>query len=287
MSNNFVVFCKTYSRDFKRFKLMVSSFNKRNVCHVQMFVSVPQSELGLFASFKSDTVSIISDESYAGGYFVKQSYFNRSIGYLNQQVCKLSFWECGFAENYLCIDSEVMFIRDFTPSDFMFDEHTPYTVLVMDKALNCEKFYTHQCNERQHLIHKIFDAVGLHDPRFRTCHGNTVLNSKVLRSLKNDFMDAHGYNYEDLLRISPYEFSWYNAWFQKCGLVKEMSVEPFFKTFHLRTEYTYSRLRQLTLEDYARAYVGVILNGNWKRPALKYKNSGVFLKVLNKFLKIL
>ncbi|MBR1479356.1 MAG: hypothetical protein IJ599_00435 [Alphaproteobacteria bacterium] len=287
MSYNFVIFVKTYSRDFEHFKLMISSFNKHNVCHVPMFVSVPQSELGLFTSFKSDTVSIISDESYAGEYFIKQSYFNRGIGYLNQQVCKLSFWECGFAENYLCVDSEVVFIRDFIPSDFMFDEHTPYTVLVMDKDLSCEKFYASQRSERETLIHRVFDAVGLHDPRLRTCHGNTMLNAKVLRSLKNDFMDAHGYNYEDLLRISPYEFSWYNAWFQKCGLVKEMAVEPFFKTFHLRLEYTYSRLRQLTLEDYAKAYFGVILNGNWKRPALKYKNSGVGLKVLNKFLETL
>ena len=100
-------------------------------------------------------------------------------------------------------------------------------------------------------------------------------------------MDPHGYIYEDLLRISPYEFTWYNAWFQKCGLVKEVAVEPFFKTFHLRIEYTYSRLRQLSLEDYAKSYVGIILNSNWKRPTQRYKAPEIFMKLLNKFLKVL
>jgi hypothetical protein len=97
-------------------------------------------------------------------------------------------------------------------------------------------------------------------------------------------MKKHKYDYADLIAIAPYEFTWYNAWFQKCGLIREVAVEPFFKTFHMRIEYTLSRLRKLKLEDYAYSYVGIILNGNWKKPTDHYEKPSWLMKRLYKFL---
>jgi hypothetical protein len=114
-----------------------------------------------------------------------------------------------------------------------------------------------------------------------------VLNIKVLKSLKEDFMQNKGLTYADLIKIAPYEFTWYNVWFQKCNLVKEYAVEPFFKTFHMRIDYNFSRLKLLKEDDLARAYVGIVLNSNWgnKKLPVKYKKPNFVFKIIYTCLK--
>lgn len=135
MTYNFAIFCKTYSGDFERFKNLINSFNRFNADNIPMYASVPESELKMFEKFKSDNVKLISDECYSEKYTVKEKINNFSTGYINQEICKLCFFETGFADNYLCVDSDAEFIRNFYISDFMHDKNTPYTVLVMDKDL--------------------------------------------------------------------------------------------------------------------------------------------------------
>ena len=282
---NFVMFCKTYSGDLDRVSLMLETFNKYNADGLSLFLSVPELDLALFKRFESKTVSIITDESYAGKYFTDKELHNLPIGYVNQEICKLAFWESKIAKKYLCLDSDLLFIRDFHESDFMADKNTPFTVLVMDKDLAIEKHYHDFWLWRQSFIASIYKKIGLNDRRCRTCHGMQVLNATVLASLKRDFMAKHKYSYADLIAIAPFEFTWYNAWFQKCGLVREVAVEPFFKRFHMRIEYTLSRLRGLKVRDYAYSYVGIVLNGNWDKPATTYEKQTWWMKRLYKFLK--
>jgi len=285
MKNNFVMFCKTYSADLNNFSLMIDSFNAFNEDNIKLFVSVPEKEINLYTKFNNKNISVITDESYAGNFFTNKSYHGLSTGYINQEICKLSFWESNIAENYLCIDSDLQFIRKFYISDFMADKNTPYTVLVMDKDLSIEKHYHDFWNFRQTFIKKIYDDIGLNDKRLRTCHGMQVLNSKVLKSLKKDFMTVKKYSYSDLIKISPYEFTWYNAWFQKCKLIKEVAVEPFFKTFHMRIDYIFSKLKLLNLSDLSYSYIGIIMNSNWNNKHDKYTKTSFFYKKLYSLLK--
>jgi len=284
MKNAFVMFCKTYSADLNNFKLMISSFNQFNKENIMLYVSVPEKDFYKYTKFESNSIKIITDESYAKEYFTINEYFGLSSGYINQEICKLSFWELNVCENYLCIDSDIQFIRDFYLSDFMFNEEIPYTILVMDKDLSIEKHYRDFWTWRSKLIKKIYDEIGLDDPRQRTCHGMQVLSVKVLKSLKQDFMQQKGYEYKNLIEISPYEFTWYNVWFQKSGLVKEISVEPFFKTFHMRMDYLFARLKLLKQEDFAKAYVGIILNSNWQKKEYLYKKPSILHKFIYKII---
>ena len=59
-----------------------------------------------------------------------------------------------------------------------------------------------------------------------------------------------------------------------------MAVEPFFKTFHSRVEYIFARFRCIKFENYTKEYIGMVLNGNWKRPVKYYKDPNVFHKVI-------
>ncbi len=284
-SENFGIYCKSYNKDVKRFERLLNSFNKFNRDNVKFYTSVPAEDFELFKKFEGSNVKIITDESFAGKYLVKEGFGGYGAGYINQEICKLTFFETGFLENYFCVDSDAQFIRDFYKKDFMADDKTPYTVLIQDKELSCEKFYKRFTKYRKENIKRIYDEIGLDDARYRTCHGMQVLNSKVLKSLKEDFMSKKGLSYKDLIEISPFEFTWYNAWFQKCKLVSEMAVEPFFKTFHSRIEYHFARFRGIKFEDYTKEYIGIILNGNWKRPVKEYKNPNLFHKVIYFMLK--
>jgi hypothetical protein len=156
----------------------------------------------------------------------------------------------------------------------------------MDKDLSVERHYHASWDSRKILIKAIFDAVELSDPRQLTCHGMQVLSSKVLESLKHDFMKSRGYAYKDLLIISPFEFTWYNAWLQKSRIIDIVAVEPFFKTFHMRLEYAFARLRCLELNDWARAYVGIVLNSNWRKaPPDIYRDPGYWENKFYRFVK--
>ncbi len=281
----FAIYCKTYNKDIKEFKRLLTSFNKFNKDNIKFYVSVPAVDFELFKEFDCGNVRLITDESFALKYFETEKYSRYSTGYINQEICKLAFFETGFAENYFCVDSDAEFIRDFYFSDFMADENTPYTVLVQEKELSCEKFYKRFTAQRKENIERIFNETGLKDRRYRSCQGMQVINSRVMKSLKEDFMALKGLSYKDLIKISPFEFSWYNAWFQKCGLVREMAVEPFFKTFHSRVEYNFARFKNIKLEDYAKQYIGIVLNGNWKRPVQRYKNPNFFHKIVYFVLK--
>lgn len=283
--NKFCMYCKTYSGDFDRFKILLESFNKFNKENINLYVSVTEAEIEQFLQFQSDTVKVISDESYAKPYLATQTRYGFSVGYVNQEICKLCFWEAGFCENYLCLDSDSFFIRDFYISDFMANENTPYSVLVMDKDLSTEKYYKDWWDGRQKEIRKIYGYVGLNDKRYRTCHNTQVFSIKVLQSLKNDFMKSKNLDYKDLIEISPFEFTWYNVWLQKSEMIDIIAVEPFFKMFHVRIEYILHRIKMITKDDLARAYVGVILNSNWeKHPPVDYENPTYLHKKFYKWL---
>jgi hypothetical protein len=246
---------------------MVETFRRFNRGRLPLYISCPADDLPLFAPLAGGDVELIADESFAGPHLTHTPMNGMSVGYVNQQICKLNFFRAGLADNYLNVDSDTVFIRDFDVGDFMHDTGTPYTVLVQDKDLSIERHYRHvHWVERQQLIALIYDHVGVRDRRLRTCHGAQVFNAGVLASLHDDFMRSKGLNYVEMLRLAGYEFTWYNVWFQRCRLVPEYAVEPFFKILHMRPDYIFSRLKMLREEDFAQAYVGLIMNSKW-RPA--------------------
>lgn len=286
---NLVIYCKTHSADLTPFRKFLDSFRRHNADGIRMFVSVPEAETVIFLDFEDAHVRVISDESYAGSYFTSEKYWGLSTGYLNQEICKLAFWEAGYCENYLCVDSDAYFIRDFYRKDFMRDDGTPYSVLVMDKDLDIERHYQEFGAWRQSMIRKVFEYVGYDDDRMLTCHGMTVLNRSVLENMKEVFLGAKGIGYKDLIKDSPYEYTWYNVWLQKSRVIPVLAVEPFFKTFHARIEYIFSKIRNLRESDIAMRYVGIVLNSNWKPkgPPEEYGSVVLWERLLYKIMKTL
>ena len=164
------------------------------------------------------------------------------------------------------MDSEGQFVRDFYVSDFMYDDNTPYTILIEDNELAVEpEYYRKYWVEREKLIRTIQKEIGLVDKRMLTCHGFAILSCKVLKSLHNNYLVPNNMTYKDLLSISPYEFSWYNMWLQKDKTIDIQFREPIFKVFYNKNQHLEYLRKGITVNDIARGYLGIVINSNYSR----------------------
>jgi hypothetical protein len=206
----------------------------------------------------------IAEEDFQG--LVSESINGINAGYINQEIIKLSFWEKERCKNYCCLDSDAEFIRDFYITDFMHDEDTPYSVLIEDNDLKSDPvYYKAFWIEREKSLLKIQDELEYKTRRLLTCHGFQNFSSVVLRDFRQNFMDKKGYCYADLIRISPYEFTWYNIWLQKSRVIEIYPCDPLFKYFHLKQHLVFSKLQGIKLEDLGRSYVGVVIQSNYAK----------------------
>lgn len=257
--------CKSYSGDFEYAQRMVKSFHQFNSESIQLFVVVPETDLELFAPLSDDFVMPLSEQLLVG-HLVDHEVHGMRPGYINQEIVKLSFWELGLAQNYFCVDSDAEFIRPFGVSDFMFDLETPYSVLVQDLELSVEpEYYNQYWVSREKELHSIAKLLGVDSRVVLTCHGHTVFSRNVLESFVKDFLAPRDWTYADALEFSPYEFTWYNMWLQKSGVIGIHPREPWIKVFHNQSQHMEYLLRGIELSDIARGYLGVVVNSNYSR----------------------
>lgn len=263
---NFAFLLKTYERDFLYARRLLNSFEKYNRDKIHCYVVVPEeSEKKLIDSLDETTkknLSFIIEEEFDG--LVKESINGINEGYINQEIIKLSFWEKGLCKNYCCLDSDAEFIRDFYIDDFMYDDDIPYTVLIEDKDLKADPYYYHSFwKDREKALQKIQQELEYKPRKLLTCHGFQNFSSVVLNDFKNNFMEIKGFSYVDIMKISPYEFTWYNIWLQKSKVIEIYPCEPIFKTFHMKHQLSNSWASGVTIDDIARSYVGIVINSNY------------------------
>lgn len=258
----FAFFLKTYSVDYDRAVRLIDTYRQYNIESIPLYLVCSRGEHHIFSHLGGADVQLFSEEELCKDVFMEDTGW--PAGYLNQAIYKLSFWEMGLCSNYMCIDSDAMFIRPFYRKDFMYDEDTPYTSLEEDNDLRADIYYNRlYWNSRMERIKRIEDELDYHPYHLMTCHGFQIFSGAVLKSLKNDFMKPRGYTYKNLIEISPYEFSWYNLWLQKTQVIPIHPIAYLFKCFHLKQHHIISVLQGMKIEDWAKGYVGIIVNSNY------------------------
>lgn len=272
-----VLLLKTYQEDACFVRLLVASILKFNRDNIPLYIVCPDEEVHFFRELCGKSVGEVIRESTFSKYLtvapLKLNGLDAvfSPGYVNQEIVKLAFWELNIAENYICIDSDAQFIRDFYLTDFLAPDGMPYTFLSEDFPLLIDKFYysAWQWESRKALIERINKEIDYHSPLFITSHGNVTFNSSVLKNFHENFMKTNQYSYIDLIKISPYEFSWYNMWLQKTKHIPIHQREPIILYFHHENQLRHYRSANITLDDLKRSYVGIIINSNFQRDRKK------------------
>jgi len=263
--NAFGLLIKSHGPDKAYAARLLASIRRFNVESIPVYVVVPASELDEFRAL-ADGVATVLSESELAEHLVEEPVAGFSAGYINQEIVKLAFWELGLAENYLCLDSDAEFIRDFRSSDFMADASTPFTFLTEDPELRVEPdYYADTWQTRAKSLEKIRETIGYQGLWPLTVHGHAVFSAAALRSFRDQFLRPRGWDYVDALAISPYEPSWYNAWVLHAQPIEIVRREPIVKTFHTPTQHLEYVLRGVGQEDVARGYVAVVVNSNYSR----------------------
>ena len=260
---NFCFMLKTYNQDIHAVDRLVKTFIKHNVENIHLYIVIPKTDYDIFKKYENDNISIVIEEKIDVCFFT-EAVDGLSVGYLNQEICKLAFWKLNLCDNYCCLDSECYFIRDFYYKDFMYDETTPYTVLFEDKDLQVDyQYYKYFWKNREPYLEKIANSMELNNHKILTCHGFQNMSKKALKSFEHNYLSKFGYTYKDIIKIAPYEFSWYNLWLQKNKDIPIYICEPFFKTYHTQKQYWRDIFSGITEKDLARSYVGIVINGNF------------------------
>ena len=142
----------------------------------------------------------------------------------------------------------------------------PYTFLTEDRNLQIDRNYfdAHWVG-REILLRKILVAIDYKPKFIETCHNHQVFSSHVLQDFEENFLSMNKYSYSDILKISPYEFSWYNFWLQKRFPDNIHKREPNFLIVYSEQMELTMRLQGIIKDDISRGYVGLILNSNYSR----------------------
>ena len=263
--NKVSLMLRSYADDFAYAERLVKSFNKHNADGLTLFIVVSHDEMELFSQLTSDHVVVLDDLPVAH-YFTDSDINGIRPGYINQEIVKLAFWELGLSTNYFCIDSDAIILRDFTVEDFLASDGTPFSVLVEDRELLVEpRYYSKYWRSREISLSRIAEELSLGDRPLLTCHGHQVFSAEVLRSFRDNFLQPRGWSYLDALRVSPYEFTWYNYWLQKDQTIPINIREPLVKVFHHEGQHLEYLLRGIRSDDIARGYLAVVVNSNYSR----------------------
>lgn len=256
------IFVKTYRPDRHLVRRMLASINAHNVDAIPVVAAVPDAELTHLREFFDSGELILVGDSVTGAPVVTEKINQFSTGYIHQQMVKLSVHRLGIADNYLVLDSDAYFIRDFRRSDFLDASGVGLSVLTEDKDQFADPGYARFADVRREKIDSIADRFLLPGSARATCHNNTVLQSFVLRKLET-WREAEGLSLIDLMKISPLEFSWYNFFLRTHYPERLIQVDPFIRMIHTRSEYRALIRQGFSTTSLARSYVGICINSGW------------------------
>lgn len=254
-----VIYCKSYINDIHRFKRLYDSVNTYNVDNIPFYVSVPSSDITNFRNIvDSNKCIVLSDEDID----VENS------GWVGQQVVKSQFWKLGLCDNYLCVDSDCFFIREFRYSDFISSGNIPYTVCHEYKSFfefmnkfpigfdPYESFY----NERKQIMELFGRTNGI---IYDFGPGPTVWSCAVWKSLHDKYLDPNGLKFSDLIKQNPSEFTWYGEWLLYDNTIPLLPRGPIFKSYHYKHQYDIDKQIGTTIDMLKKQYFGIGIQSNW------------------------
>lgn len=261
-----VLYTKTYRGDLERVKLLSESIKKYNKDNIPFYISFPKEDEKLFRD--------IIDGEYVKFVFDEDIIDIPIDSWHAQQIVKSSFWKLGLCENYVMIDSDSYFIKDFYISDFMYNETTPYTVMHEQKDLfEWSSRYKNLIGwdpkigfmEDRTKIMKVLNRKGRH---FDFGPSPIIWSSKVWE-LFEAVLKNNDRTFIELIIHTPSEFSWYGEFLLTHKIIDIIPVEPLFKVFHFKPQYEYYKKLGYSENDFSNNYLGIVMQSNWGAP-LKY-----------------
>ena len=231
-----VLYCKSYSRDFLRLKRLLDSIEKFNKDRIPFFISTPEDQHQDLITILGNEKNYqwVSDESIiAANLNVSPGVEKQRSGGLAQQAIKSEFWRLGLSENYVCLDSDCVFIKPFSRSDFLAADGNPYTVNREGPSYFCP------C------------------PPF-------IWSSKVWRSLDENYLKPKNMTFWDISTESHPETLLYLEALLNYRAIPLYPIEQLFRIYYYDWHFFLLRRMGETEEKLFENYLGVIYQSNWE-----------------------
>lgn len=265
-----VLYCKSYRTDLKRLLRLAESVKKFNRENIPFYVSVPKDDVGLFSSHLAGLdVSLIEDEAIIStNPAINATQFFALPGHISQQVVKAEFWRLGISSSYMCLDSDALFIRSFSASDYLLKDGTPYTI--QDE---CQEFlYGALAAGKMHLI----DNFNREAQSLQTIFGRTgkaysfgpfplLWHRDVWQSLDTHYLHPKGISILDAIVQNPMESRWYGEALLQYKAIPLITCQALFKVYHYAWQFDKDRAAGITTDQLGKIYSGVILQSAWER----------------------
>ena len=275
-----VLFIKTYERDFPLVSRLLSSIAKHNIERIPVYVSVNTGHRQAFLDkVGADGVELMEDRDIVESRFIDPWRY--------QQVIKSSFYRTGISKNAVVIDSDAIFIRDFTYDTFMYDEETPYTVMHESKdMLEHSALHGHDMSSifyqsAQRAIRNVIPNRG-RQWDFGPCP--FIWSSAVWERLNREYVAAQGLTLDHVLGhlesasgCPPSEYMLYGEYLWYTQHIPVIPIQPLFKVYHWKSQFLEDYHRGVRASHLSHNYWGVIVQSNWLHNELSDSNITEFL----------
>jgi hypothetical protein len=233
-----------------------------------MYISTPAGDRALLEEVVGTKGYIwVSDESIVSANpKANLQQYQAMPGSVSQAIVKSEFWRLGFAENYLCLDSDCIFIRPFYKNDFLTIDKTPYTVLHQNKeyfqlAFNRgkSKVVTNLRNEAK----RVQTLFGREGPEFYCAPAPFIWSTKVWESLESKYLKPNGITLWDLVGPEYPETLIYGEALLKFRAIPLIAIEPLFRVYHYDWQYFLMKRLGESEKNLAHHFMGVLYQSNW------------------------
>ena len=264
-----VLYCKSYRRDFLRLKRLLASITQFNLDQIPFYISTPENQYQdlIVALETSSGFHWVSDESIiAANPLVPAGIEKTRSGGLGQQAIKSEFWRLGISENYVCLDSDCMFITEFKKSDFLSSDGNPFTVIYQNKeffqlSINRGQGKV-QSNLRQEgdRVKALFSRAG---PNYYCPCPPFIWSAKVWESLDRQYLKPKGITFWDLSSDDHPETLLYLEALLNYRAIPLHPIEQLFRIYYYDWQYYLLRRTGETEDKLKANYLGVIYQSNW------------------------
>ena len=269
MMLNFVLYCCTFRKDLLRTVKLAESIRKHNKNKIPFYISVPADDVQLFKEYLKEFDIIIFDERdifVANPKLDIQKLYSIRGG-LRQQVIKSEFWRLGISKNYLVLDSDCIFIRDFDEGDFLVKDDVPYSIIHegRDVLQATERFGPKKI--RQHFLadrEPIKAALGRTGVTYDFGYAPFLWSGKVWESLDINYLTPNGMNFLDAVLLCGSEFTWYGESLVNFRAIPIYPREQLFKHYHYEHQLWADQVLGYKEKILSHDYLGVVYQSNWE-----------------------
>jgi len=266
--NQITLYCKSYRKDFLRLKRLLDSIQKFNLEKIPFYISTPDQDRDLLLQIVGDQgYEWVSDESIIKANTLAPAGVEKNkSGSLVQQVVKSEFWRLGLCENYVCLDSDCIFIKPFYKTDFLADDKKPYTVIYQNKEyfqLALDRGFGKaplQLKLEGDRVKALFERQG---PNYYCPCPPFIWSAAVWRSLDERFLKPQGLTFWDVCTPDHPETLLYLEALLNFKAIPLHPIEQLFRIYYYDWHYYLLRRIGELPSKLKENYLGVIYQSSW------------------------